>query len=102
MRPGLWQLVIVAVLVIVIFGGKRLPELGKGLGQAWTNFRQALRPGQPPKEGDTLTQLKEDIELFAKPDIRNILATPDQAPKKGDVLAAVESLTPPKSDQALV
>ena len=59
MRPGVWELVIIAILVIVIFGGRRLPELGKGLGQGWANFRQALRPqtgsaeneGGPPTAG---------------------------------------------------
>ena len=42
-KPGLWELVIIAILVIVIFGGKRLPELGRGLGQALANFRGAVR-----------------------------------------------------------
>ena len=55
MRPGVWQLVIIAILVIVIFGGKRLPELGKGLGQGWTNFRQALRQSKSAEKGETLS-----------------------------------------------
>lgn len=40
---GAGELVIIAILVIVIFGGRKLPELGKGLGQGLANFRRAMR-----------------------------------------------------------
>ncbi len=43
---GAWELIIIVILVIVIFGGKRLPELGRGLGKGLANFRQAVKdPG---------------------------------------------------------
>jgi len=54
-RFGIWELVIIAVLVLVIFGGRRLPELGKGLGQGWMNFRQAVRPQGQPVEGEAIS-----------------------------------------------
>ena len=38
---GLQELLIILVLVLVIFGAKRLPEIGGGLGRAIRNFRQA-------------------------------------------------------------
>jgi sec-independent protein translocase protein TatA len=40
---GIWELVIIAILVVVIFGGRKLPELGKGLGQGLANFRRAMK-----------------------------------------------------------
>ena len=40
-RFGIWELVIIMVLVLVVFGGPRLSELGKGLEQGLMNFRQA-------------------------------------------------------------
>lgn len=40
---GVWELIIIAILVIVIFGGKKLPELGRGLGKGLANFRQAVK-----------------------------------------------------------
>lgn len=52
---GAGELIIIAVLVIVIFGGRKLPELGKGLGQGLANFRQAVREPQkasPPAEAE--------------------------------------------------
>jgi len=61
-RFGIWELVIIAVLVLVVFGGRRLPELGKGLGQGWMNFRQALRPQDRPDEGEDLSAAGKTAE----------------------------------------
>ena len=38
---GMQELLIILVLVLVIFGAKRLPEIGGGLGRAIRNFPQA-------------------------------------------------------------
>ena len=49
-RIGIWELVIIVILVAVIFGGRRLPELGKGLGQGLANFRRAMRDTDQPED----------------------------------------------------
>ena len=38
---GMQELLVILVLVLVIFGAKRLPEIGSGLGRAIRNCRQA-------------------------------------------------------------
>ena len=38
-----WHLIIVAVLAIVLFGGKKLPELGKGLGEGLRGFKEGMK-----------------------------------------------------------
>lgn len=38
--------VIVAIVIILLFGVKKLPELGTGLGQAISNFKKAYKEGQ--------------------------------------------------------
>ncbi|HCC68789.1 MAG TPA: twin-arginine translocase TatA/TatE family subunit [Nitrospiraceae bacterium] len=38
---GMTELIIILVIVLVIFGASRLPEVGKGLGSAIKNFRKA-------------------------------------------------------------
>ncbi len=38
---GITELVIILVIVIIIFGAKRLPELGSGVGTAIKNFKKA-------------------------------------------------------------
>jgi sec-independent protein translocase protein TatA len=38
---GFQELVIILVIVMVIFGGSKLPELGKGMGSFLKNFKKA-------------------------------------------------------------
>jgi sec-independent protein translocase protein TatA len=49
-RIGVWELVIIAILIVVIFGGRKLPELGRGLGRGLANFRQAVKEPEAPAE----------------------------------------------------
>lgn len=39
---GTTELIIVAVVLLVLFGGKKLPELGKGIGDAIREFKKSL------------------------------------------------------------
>lgn len=39
---GVQELVIVLVIVLVLFGGKKLPELSKGIGDAIVNIRKGF------------------------------------------------------------
>lgn len=41
-KIGLWQLVIVFGVFVALFGYKKLPELGKNLGQGLRNFRRSM------------------------------------------------------------
>jgi sec-independent protein translocase protein TatA len=38
-----WHLIILAVIVIFLFGGKKLPELGKGLGEGLRSFKDGMK-----------------------------------------------------------
>jgi len=38
---GMQELVIILIIVLVLFGATRLPEIGKGIGQAIKNFKKA-------------------------------------------------------------
>ena len=42
---GPWELGIVLVIVLVIFGAGKLPTIGQSLGQAIKNFRKAMKDG---------------------------------------------------------
>ena len=37
-----WHLAILAVIAVLLFGGKKLPELGKGLGEGWRGFKEGI------------------------------------------------------------
>jgi sec-independent protein translocase protein TatA len=38
-----WHLIVLAVLAFVLFGAKRLPELGKGLGEGLKGFKEGIK-----------------------------------------------------------
>ena len=42
-RIGLSELVVILVIALLIFGAKRLPEIGKGLGEAMRGFNKGIK-----------------------------------------------------------
>jgi len=40
---GIWELLVILLIVLVLFGAKRLPELGEGLGRFVTGLRSGLQ-----------------------------------------------------------
>ena len=39
---GPWQIVILALLIILLFGGKKIPELMKGIGKGVKSFKEGM------------------------------------------------------------
>lgn len=56
---GAQELVLVLVIVLVLFGGKKLPELSKGIGEAIKNIRTGLTGDDNPKTKAPTTKSKE-------------------------------------------
>lgn len=46
MRPGIWQLLIVILIAVIVFGGKKIPELARSLGRAKGEFKKGLAEGE--------------------------------------------------------
>jgi sec-independent protein translocase protein TatA len=42
-QTGFQELIIIGIIALMIFGPKKLPELGSGLGKAIQNFKSGLR-----------------------------------------------------------
>lgn len=38
-----WHLIVLAIVAFVLFGAKRLPELGKGLGEGLKGFKEGIK-----------------------------------------------------------
>jgi sec-independent protein translocase protein TatA len=47
------HLIVIAIVVLVLFGGKKLPELGKGLGEGYKGFKDGLKGVTDDKPADT-------------------------------------------------
>lgn len=39
---GTTEIIIIAFVIVLLFGGKRLPQLGRSMGSAITNFKKGL------------------------------------------------------------
>ena len=47
---GPWQVVLIVVVVLILFGGKKIPELMKGLGRGMKEFKDATKEIDKDKE----------------------------------------------------
>ena len=64
---GIWEILIILVIVLLIFGPRRLPEMAKGLGQSVRAFRKELR------------DMKSDLDFDDKPDAAQASGSRPQA-----------------------
>ena len=55
-RFGLPEILIILVIVILIFGANRLPELGRGIGKGIRNFKDATKNAEKDKDEDDKSQ----------------------------------------------
>ena len=43
MSLGPWEIIIIFVVILLVFGGKKLPELARGLGEGIKEFKKASK-----------------------------------------------------------
>ena len=56
---GMGELLVILVIVILILGVNKIPQLGKGLGEGIRNFKSALKSGEEDAK-DSVKKDKED------------------------------------------
>ena len=54
--PGGWELVLIVGVVLLLFGGKKIPELAKGLGKGIKDFKKAVN-----EEDEVVEVAKKEI-----------------------------------------
>lgn len=59
MTAGPWQILICIIIILVLFGGKKIPELARSLGKAKGEFKKGLAEGNK-------SSLEEDDEVPSK------------------------------------
>lgn len=55
MNLGVWEIVIIALVVLLLFGGKKIPELMRGLGKGVRSFKDGMNDkadGEPKNQTD--------------------------------------------------
>lgn len=62
---GMQEILIIAIVVLVLFGGKKIPELMRGLGSGVKSFKEGMKEGMPEdddakKDTQQKTETKED------------------------------------------
>jgi sec-independent protein translocase protein TatA len=55
--PGGMEWVLIALVVLLLFGGKKIPELAKGLGSGIKNFKKAVK-----EDDEEVVKAEEKIE----------------------------------------
>lgn len=56
MGPSGMQILVIVLIVLILFGGKKIPELAKGLGTGLKDFKKAV------KDDEELAKKSEDIK----------------------------------------
>lgn len=54
---GTWEWVIIALVVLLLFGGKKIPELMKGLGKGVKSFKDGMKGVD-----EEVKEIKKDVE----------------------------------------
>ncbi|MDQ3396458.1 MAG: twin-arginine translocase TatA/TatE family subunit [Deinococcota bacterium] len=66
---GIWEILIILVVILLLFGPKRLPELAKNVGQSVREFRKGIK------------DMKNDIEMDISDDRKETVTTTSTPPK---------------------
>jgi len=64
--PGGWEMVVIALVILLLFGAKKLPELAKGLGQGIREFKGAVNGVK-----DELKDAQDSVESDNDPSDNN-------------------------------
>lgn len=58
---GFWEILLIVLIIAILFGGKKLAQLGKGLGEGIVNFKASLK-GDPDKDENKQKESKSNNE----------------------------------------
>ncbi len=61
-RPGMGEILIIVLLLVIFFGAKRLPELARALGKSMNEFKKGKAEGASDEEEQAPEKRKNDNE----------------------------------------
>ena len=65
---GPWEIAILLVIILLVFGPKRLPELGRSLGRGMREFKSSIKGGEEEDDIPELPPLEDEADLAEAPD----------------------------------
>ena len=71
---GMTEMLVIGVLLLLVFGAKRLPEMGSSLGKGIQEFKKSLKEVQ--------TSIEDDVEATPPPRRLDSVPTENDEPKK--------------------
>lgn len=66
MRLGPWEIALIAMFVVVLFGARKIPEIMRGLGSGVREFKDGLREDSSDSSTDDRNSDPDDLDLDAK------------------------------------
>ncbi len=72
--PGGWELFAIILVIVLLFGGKKIPELAKGLGKGIKDFKKAVNEDD---EGSETVKKAATKEIEAKAQETTVVDTKD-------------------------
>lgn len=60
--PGGMEWILIALVVLLLFGGKKIPELAKGLGSGIKNFKKAVKDDEEVVEANKSEEIEKKAE----------------------------------------
>jgi sec-independent protein translocase protein TatA len=73
MFPSHWELLVIFLVVLLLFGAKRIPEMAKGLGKGIREFRSAVK------------DVQSEVDIAGRDNGRPSTISPAAAPPPGQV-----------------
>ncbi len=68
--PSGMELLIIVLVVLLLFGGKKIPELAKGLGSGIRNFKKAIKEDEENIAKEEVTDKKAEIPTNQEQEIK--------------------------------
>jgi TatA/E family protein of Tat protein translocase len=93
---GMPEMVVIAVIALIIFGPRKLPELGKSLGKSIAEFKRASNELKNTLEDEIRTEELQDARKSAQ--VPPTSAVPPAAPAPPEGATTPQDTVPPRVD----
>ena len=60
---GMWQIVVIVLLVLLMFGGRKIPELMRGVGQGMKEFKKATAEDVDDADDDIIDDTQDPKKI---------------------------------------